>query len=162
MIPIIADLLKGGIQGIVGSASDIIKDFKADPTKVLETEEKLKELQLQATQATEKLQADIEQAYLKDNQSARDREVQIATSDKAPLLNKIVTPLLAIGVTLLTFVAYYYILYMPIPSGKETLIGAIVGSLTTIEMGIIGYYFGSSISSKAKDDSISKILSKNP
>ena len=39
---------------------------------------------------------------LKDTDSARDREVQISTSDKAPLLNKIVTPVLALSILLLT------------------------------------------------------------
>jgi hypothetical protein len=37
------------------------------------------------------------EANVKEMQSARDREVQIATSEFAPMLSKIVTPLLALG-----------------------------------------------------------------
>jgi hypothetical protein len=37
------------------------------------------------------------EAQVKEMQSARDREVQIATSEFAPMLSKIVTPLLALG-----------------------------------------------------------------
>jgi hypothetical protein len=37
------------------------------------------------------------EANVKEMQSARDREVQIATSEFAPMLSKIVTPVLALG-----------------------------------------------------------------
>jgi hypothetical protein len=45
------------------------------------------------------------EAHVKDMQSARDREVQIATSANAPTLNKIVTPVLALG-TVSSFVCF--------------------------------------------------------
>jgi hypothetical protein len=44
------------------------------------------------------------EAQVKEMQSARDREVQIATSEFAPMLSKIVTPLLALGTVGLTFI----------------------------------------------------------
>jgi hypothetical protein len=45
------------------------------------------------------------EAQVKEMQSARDREVQIATSEFAPMLSKIVTPLLALGTVGLTFIS---------------------------------------------------------
>jgi hypothetical protein len=44
------------------------------------------------------------EAQVQEMQSARDREVQIATSEFAPMLSKIVTPILALGTVGLTFV----------------------------------------------------------
>jgi hypothetical protein len=47
------------------------------------------------------------EAQVKEMQSARDREVQIATSEFAPMLSKIVTPLLALGTVGLTFISVW-------------------------------------------------------
>jgi hypothetical protein len=44
------------------------------------------------------------EANVQEMQSARDREVQIATSEFAPMLSKIVTPILALGTVGLTFI----------------------------------------------------------
>jgi hypothetical protein len=44
------------------------------------------------------------EAQVQEMQSARDREVQIATSEFAPMLSKIVTPILALGTVGLTFI----------------------------------------------------------
>jgi hypothetical protein len=54
------------------------------------------------------------EAHVKDMQSARDREVQIATSANAPTLNKIVTPVLALGTVSLSFVLFAVILFVPV------------------------------------------------
>ena len=62
---------------------------------------------------------------LKDTADARDREVQIATSDKAPLLNKIITPALAIAIVVLTFVLFGIVMFQKVPvdpSRKDILI----------------------------------------
>ena len=48
---------------------------------------------------------------VEDRQSARTREAQIATSADAPLLNKIVLPVLAIGVLVLSFILFYIVAF---------------------------------------------------
>jgi hypothetical protein len=96
----------------------------------------------------------------KENDSARNREIQIATSDKAPLLNKIITPLLSLLVLGSTFIFWYIIIFKDIDPQKEILISGIIGSLTTISMGVIGYYFGSSIGSHNKQIQLDKISNK--
>jgi hypothetical protein len=65
----------------------------------MEHEEELMRLRLEE----DKLDLAELEVRLKDVGSARDREVSIATSKDAPLLNKIVTPVLALGVVGLTF-----------------------------------------------------------
>ncbi len=59
------------------------------------------------------------EAHVKDMQSARDREVQIATSANAPTLNKIVTPVLALGTVSLSFVLFAVILFVPVDQASK-------------------------------------------
>lgn len=97
---------------------------------------------------------------LKDMSDARNREIQIATSDKAPLLNKIIQPLLAILVLGSCFLMWYIIIFKDIPKEKEMIIAGIVGSLTTLSMSITSYFFGSSTGSAAKQKQIDTIMNK--
>ena len=83
---------------------------------------------------------------VEDRQSARTREAQIATSAEAPLLNKIVLPVLAIGVLVLSFVLFYIIAFdneLINPRNKDVII-YILGVLSAIDTQIVQYYFGSS------------------
>ena len=100
------------------------------------------------------------ETLMKDMDSARNREIQIATSDKAPMINKIIQPILALLLLGSCFVMWYTILFKDIPQEKEMLVAGIVGSLTTIAMGVVGYYFGSSIGSRNKQDQLDKMINK--
>jgi len=93
---------------------------------------------------------------LKDTDSARDREVQISTSDKAPLLNKIVTPVLALSILLLTFVLFGVVMFndTPIEASRKDILIYILGVLSAIASQIVSYYFGSSAGSKEKTEAL--------
>jgi hypothetical protein len=97
---------------------------------------------------------------LKDTDSARDREVQIATSDKAPLLNKIVTPVLALSLLLLTFILFGIVMFdnTPVESSRKDILIYILGVLSAISTQIVSYYFGSSQGSKDKSDQLKEAL----
>lgn len=101
---------------------------------------------------------EITLAELKDMDSARNREIQIATSEKAPLINKIIQPLLAILILGSCFLMWYIILFKDIPDSKRELVAGIVGSLTTISMGVVSYFFGSSTGSAAKQKQLDKVM----
>jgi hypothetical protein len=98
--------------------------------------------------------------YLKDTDSARDREVQIATSDKAPLLNKIVTPVLALSILLLTFVLFGVVMFddTPVEASRKDILIYILGVLSAIASQIVSYYFGSSVGSKDKTDALKEAI----
>ena len=83
---------------------------------------------------------------VEDRASARSRESQIATSEAAPLLNKIVLPILAIGVLVLSFVLFYIIAFdnEVVTSRNKDVIIYILGVLSAIDTQVIQYYFGSS------------------
>ena len=103
--------------------------------------------------------AEIE-ANVKEMQSARDREIQIATSEHAPMLNKIVTPVLALGTVGLSFVLFGVMIFVDVkPEAKDILI-YVLGGLTSAVTMVLGYYFGSSAGSKEKTKQLDELLEK--
>jgi hypothetical protein len=92
--------------------------------------------------------------------SARDREIKIATSEAAPLLNKIVTPVLALGTVCLSFILFAVILFVPVDQSSKDIIIYVLGALTSAVTMILGYYFGSSVGSKDKSQQLDEILEK--
>ena len=100
-------------------------------------------------QAAQKL-AELELEYAKldaaDRDSARNRELAIATSAAAPWYSKIVTPLLALGVFVLWAAINFTMLTnaVPIPSEMREIVIRMLGSLDAATMLILSYYFGNS------------------
>ena len=96
---------------------------------------------------------------LKDRQDARNREIQLATNDAVPFINKIVTPVLALGVCGLSFILFAILIFVEVtPEAKDILI-YILGVLSAAVTQILSYYFGSSQGSKDKSAEI-KALAK--
>ena len=100
------------------------------------------------------------QMLLKDTNDARQREVQIANSDKAPLINKIVTPVLALSILLLTFALFGVVMFnnTPVDATRKDILIYILGVLSAIASQIVSYYFGSSQSSKDKTDALKEAM----
>ena len=118
----------------------------------MEHEEELMRLRIE----DDKLDLAELQVLLKDTNDARQREVQIANSDKAPLLNKIVTPVLALSILLLTFVLFGVVAFdgSPVEATRKDILIYILGVLSAIASQITSYYFGSSQGSKDKSDQL--------
>lgn len=98
-------------------------------------------------QAAQKL-ADLELEYAKldsaDRDSARNRELAIATSASAPWYSKMVTPALALGVFILWATVNLLLLTNQIPEGMREIVIRMLGSLDAANMLILSYYFGNS------------------
>ena len=118
----------------------------------MEHEEELMRLRIE----DDKLDLAELQMLLKDTNDARQREVQIANSDKAPLLNKIVTPVLALSILLLTFALFGVVMFndTPVEASRKDILIYILGVLSAIASQIVSYYFGSSAGSKEKTDAL--------
>lgn len=101
-------------------------------------------------------------AEVEDRSSARDREATIASSDAAPTLNKIVTPVLALGVVGLTLLLFGVVLFQngAIDATRKDLAIYVLGALSSICGMVIAYYFGSSSGSVQKTDYIEKMFRK--
>jgi len=118
----------------------------------MEHEEELLKLRLEE----DRLDLAELEMLLKGTNDARQREVQIANSDKAPLLNKIVTPVLALSILLLTFVLFGVVMFndTPVEASRKDILIYILGVLSAIASQIVSYYFGSSAGSKEKTDAL--------
>lgn len=122
----------------------------------MEHEEELMRLRIEE----DKLDLAELELRLKDVDSARDREIQIVTSDKAPLLNKIVTPVLALSILCLTFVLFGIVMFdsTPVEASRKDILIYVLGVLSAIATQIVSYYFGSSQGSKDKSDALKEAL----
>jgi DNA-binding IclR family transcriptional regulator len=96
----------------------------------------------------------------KEMDSARKREIEIATSEFAPMLNKIVTPILALGTVALTFILYAIIIFTDVDEQSKDILIYVLGALTSAVTMVLGYYFGSSAGSKEKSAQIDDLLGK--
>ena len=147
-----------------GGAGEIVDKVAGAVDRFVQTKEEKDAVNLEIRKVvSEELKA-MEQehtkqleVYQKEMDSARNREIQIATADKAPLINKIVTPLLALGVILLTFILFYVLMFKQVGNEKDIII-YVLGVLSAISTQIISYYFGSSQGSAQKQKQLDKLI----
>ena len=174
LLPIIQPLLANGLglvaNAVLAKGKKVVEDklgveLKPDmspdeiirlKTAEMEHEEELLRLRIEEN----KLDLAELEMRLKDTDSARDREVAIATSDKAPLLNKIVTPVLALSILILTFVLFGVVMFdnTPVESSRKDILIYVLGVLSAIATQIVSYYFGSSQGSKDKGDQLREAM----
>jgi hypothetical protein len=126
--------------------------------KVMPNPEAKAEAQAKLMEMAQKGQLAELEAMGKEMQSARDREIQIATSEAAPLLNKIVTPVLALGTVGLTFILFAVIIFVDVDEQSKDILVYVLGALTSAVTMVLGYYFGSSAGSKEKDSKIKELI----
>ena len=174
MLPIVTALLGKGLNlvanAVMAKGKDWVENKLGVELKPDMTGEDYAKLQIATMQHEEELlklklednKLDLQELdmRLKDTDSARKREAEIATSEKAPLLNKIVTPVLALGVVALTFILFGFLLFddSPVEPSRKDILVYVLGALTAISTQVISYYFGSSIGSKEKSAQLDKVL----
>ena len=122
----------------------------------MEHEEELMRLRIEE----DKLDLAELELRLKDVDSARDRETVIATSDKAPLLNKIVTPILALGLLTMTFTLFGVVMFdnNPVEASRKDILIYVLGVLSAVSTQVVSYYFGSSQGSKDKGEQLKEAM----
>jgi hypothetical protein len=174
VIPIVTALLGKGLNlvanAVMAKGQDWVENKLGVELKPDMTSEDYAKLQIAQMQHEEELlklklednKLDLQELdmRLKDTDSARKREAEIATSEKAPLINKIVTPVLALGVVALTFILFGFLLFddSPVEPSRKDILVYVLGALTAISTQVISYYFGSSIGSKDKSAQLDKVL----
>lgn len=147
-----------------GGAGEIVDKVAGAVDRFVQTKEEKDAVNLEIRKVvSEELKA-MEQehtkqleVYQREMDSARNREIEIATAEKAPLINKIVTPLLALGVILLTFILFYVLMFKQVGNEKDIII-YVLGVLSAISTQIVSYYFGSSQGSAQKQKQLDKLI----
>ena len=174
MMPIIQTLLQNGLglvaNAVMAKGQQFVEDKLGVKLAPNMTPEQVSELKIKEMEHEEELmRLRLEEGKLgleelgiriKDVGSARDREVQIATNKDAPLLNKIVTPLLALSLLLITFVLFGVVMFQsdPVDSSRKDILIYILGVLSAISTQIVSYYFGSSQGSKDKSEALERAI----
>lgn len=155
---VIKNLIGGKAADIVDSVGNVVDRFvqtkeekeaaQLEMTKVINTH-----LQLMEEEATKQMEQQV-----KEMDSARQRELQIAISDKAPLISKIITPILALTITALTFILFYMIMFKGVKGVEKDILVFVLGALTGYVGMVLSYYFGSSIGSHQKQERLDKLV----
>ncbi len=141
----IGQVATGNWVGAVDSITDMIKGS----TEL--TAEK-KELALQyLAQDLEAMKLEVE-----DRKDARQREILINQSENSSWLARNTISIIAITFTVFTCTLYILVLAGNLKS-SDNITFSVVSSVTGITMLIMGYYFGSSRSSQAKDGTIARL-----
>jgi hypothetical protein len=156
------DPITAGLDLVKEVGGKLIDHFFPDPEQAAKAQMELAKMaqdgRLQEmVQDNERFKAEVE-----DRNAARQREAQIATSEAAPAINKIVTPVLALGTVAIAMFLFGAVLFQTglIDASRKDLAIYILGALTTAVTQILSYYFGSSDSSAKKNNVIDEMLKK--
>jgi hypothetical protein len=105
---------------------------------------------------------DLEYAKLEaqDRDSARKAYSAVATSEHATKLDKVVVPVLALGVVGLAFTLIGVLMFVNTPQDQQQIIIFALGFITSAAGQVLSFYFGSSQGSKDKTEEIKGMLKK--
>ena len=105
---------------------------------------------------------DLEYAKLEaaDRDSARKAYAAVATSEHASKLEKMVVPLLALGVVGLAFMLIAVLMFVNTPQDQQQIIIFALGFITSAAGQVLSFYFGSSQGSKDKTKEIESMMKK--
>ena len=115
--------------GVGDSVTEVAKAIAGDPAAA----QKLAELELEYA----KLDA-------ADRSDARKAEVALATNNNVPVLNKSVTPVLAIIIVIAWGLIQYHLLTHVVPTEMREIIIRVLGTLDGALVMVLSYYFGAS------------------
>ncbi len=146
------DLFSGGANTLVDSVGKVLDNVITTKEEKLQLENEIRKSEMQFQLDLKKLTNEEQQMMLGDISSARQREVQVQTSEHASWMAKNIQHLLSAGTTLITLIFFYILIFKPDSITKESrdIVLYILGVLSAILTQIYSYYFGSSAGSAAK------------
>lgn len=131
--------------GVADSVDAVAKAISGDPAAA----QKIAELELEYA----KLNA-------QDRDSARKAYAAIATSENATKLDKLVVPILALGVVGLAFSLIGVLMFVDTPNDQQQLVIFALGFITSAAGQVLSFYFGSSQGSKDKTEDMKGMIKK--
>ena len=149
-----------GIDDIVAVGMKVLDKVIPDPEQKAKAQLDLQTLAQQGELAH--IQADIDKfkAEVEDRDSARKAHAEIATSNNATQLEKLVVPLLALGVVSLAFILIAILMFVDTPDNQQQLVIFAMGFITSGAGQILSFYFGSSQGSKDKTKEMEGLIKK--
>jgi len=159
---ILSDLLAGGASTLIDSVGNTLDKVITSKGEKMQLDNEMRkaeqdyQIQLKTLSVTEQKQ------IFEDIASARQRESTVQTSPNATKLSKNISPILAMGTTLIAFILFFVLIFYKeqLTDEKVNIILYILGVLSAIVTQIFSFYFGSSMGSSAKSDFIHQMQNK--
>jgi hypothetical protein len=124
-----------GLDAILSIGNKVLDRVLPDPAQKAEAQLKLAEL----AQNGELKEFELE---VQDRDSARKREAEIAAT--GPWYSKMVTPLIAVLVTVAWFAIQWFLLNHVVATEMREIVIRVLGNLDAAFMLVLSYYFGAS------------------
>jgi hypothetical protein len=154
------DLLSGGTGNLVNTVGTVLDKLTTSKEEKMQLELEMKKADMQYQVDLKKLTLEEQKIMTGEMESARRREVDLSISQYSTKLAKNVAPYLALGTTVLTFSLFTFILIKDVDDKKKEIIFYILGVLSAIVTQIFSYYFGSSMGSANKAQTLDTLLKK--
>jgi hypothetical protein len=114
----------------------------------------------QAAQKLQELELEYAKLNAQDRDSARKAYAAVATSENATKLEKLVMPVLALGVVGLAFSLIGVLMFVDTPNDQQQLVIFALGFITSAAGQVLSFYFGSSQGSKDKAEDMKGMVKK--
>ena len=159
---ILQNLFSGGASTLVDSVGKVLDNVVTSREEKMQLENEIRKSELQFQVDMKKLSNEEQQMILGDISSARQREVQVQTSENATKLAKNISPILALGTVVITLALFYVLVFSPktVEGDSKDIVMYILGVLSAILTQIYSYYFGSSAGSAAKSKTLANITDR--
>lgn len=160
LAPILATLAANGLGIVADAVTKKGKEFVEEKLGIELTPDPSPEAVENWKRAVQEHERELLAMAYGDVANARKRESDIASSEVAPLVNKIVAPVLALGITGLSFVLFAVLIFVDVETNSKDILIYILGVLSAAVTQIMSYYFGSSMGSKEKSDELNHLRVK--
>jgi len=156
------DLFSGGANTLVNSVGKVLDNVVTTKEEKMQLENEIRKSEMQFQLDLKKLSLEEQQMIIGDISSARQREVQVQTSEHATKLSKNVSPILALGTVVITLALFYVLVFSPstVEGDSKDIVMYILGVLSAVLTQIYSYYFGSSAGSADKAKTIAAMKDK--
>jgi len=154
-MPFWDSLIKGGAEGLLTPIAKIVDSVVTNKEERIKVETELKRVVFEHEALMEQEWTKRENAMLNDVANARAQNMK-SMDNQDPFIRRF-TYYLAGGVLTATFILYGIIISGEYPETNKEIIYALVGSLTTISMMVLGFFFGTTMSSSSKNETIKNL-----
>ena len=158
LAPILTQLAGAGMQKVVDAVLDkgvSAVEEKLGITLTPDADGKLSDDKLSSLkEAAMKHEEFMFEQEVKDRGDARAMHLAIATNANVHWLEKLVMPILALGIVMVAFLLVGILMFVNIPDSQENIVIYALGFLTSAATQVISFYFGSSQGSKDKSDAL--------
>jgi hypothetical protein len=151
-------IFSSGASGIVSAVGGVVDNIVTTKEEKMQLENEIKKAELQYQIEMRKLNLEETGQVFGDVKDARAMASTVQTSANSTKLSKNVGPYLALGTTLLTFALFFSLIFGYCEQGNtKEIVLYILGVLSAIVTQIFSFYFGSSQSSKDKNQTIQNL-----